>query len=37
MDITQFSDYFESYRVKEVATLATDYQNIGDNYLKTIE
>jgi len=37
MDITQFSDYFESYRVKEINTLVKDYQNIGDNYLKTIE
>lgn len=37
MDITQFSDYFESYRLKEINTLVKDYQNIGDNYLKTIE
>ena len=37
MDITQFSDYFESYRQKEISTLVKDYQNIGDNYLKTIE
>jgi len=37
MDITQFSDYFDSYRVKEINTLVKDYHNIGDNYLKTIE
>ena len=37
MDITQFSDYFDNYRTKEINTLVKDYQNIGDNYLKTIE
>ena len=37
MDITQFNDYFESFRVKEINTLVKDYHNIGDNYLKTIE
>lgn len=37
MDITQFSDYFDSYRLKEINTLVKDYHNIGDNYLKTIE
>ena len=37
MDITQFSEYFDSYRVKEINTLVKDYHNIGDNYLKTIE
>ena len=37
MDITQFSDYFDHYRTKEINTLVKDYQNIGDNYLKTIE
>lgn len=37
MDITMFSDYFETYRTKEVSTLVKDYQNIGDTYLKTIE
>ena len=37
MDITQFSDYFETFRIKEINTLVKDYQNIGDNYLKTIE
>lgn len=37
MDITQFSDYFESHREKEIVKLVKDYKNIGDNYLKTIE
>lgn len=37
MDITQFSDFFDTYREKEINTLVKDYQNIGDNYLKTIE
>ena len=37
MDITQFGEYFDSYRLKEINTLVKDYQNIGDNYLKTIE
>lgn len=36
MDITEFSDYFESYRVKMIASLVKDYQNIGDLYLKHI-
>jgi len=37
MDITQFSEYFDSFRAKEINTLVKDYHNIGDNYLKTIE
>lgn len=37
MDITAFSEYFDSYRVKEVNALVKDYHNIGDQYLKTIE
>lgn len=37
MDITHFSEYFDSYRTKEINTLVKDYHNIGDNYLKTIE
>lgn len=36
MDITEFSDYFESYRAKTIASLVKDYQNIGDLYLKHI-
>jgi dynein heavy chain, axonemal len=37
MDITEFSDYFESYRAKTIASLVKDYQNIGDLYLKHIQ
>lgn len=37
MDLTEFSDYFESYRVKQISSLVKDYQNIGDLYLKHIE
>jgi dynein heavy chain len=37
MDISEFSDYFESYRVKVLAELVKDYANIGDQYLKSIE
>jgi dynein heavy chain len=37
MDITEFSEYFESYRVKILAELIKDYENIGDQYLKSIE
>ena len=37
MDITQFSEYFESHRNKVLSLLIKDYQNIGDIYLKSIE
>ena len=37
MDISEFSEYFESYRVKVLGELVKDYQNIGDQYLKSIE
>ena len=37
MDITQFSEFFESHRQKVLARLVKDYQNIGDIYLKSIE
>mmetsp|Transcript_39362 Transcript_39362/g.37825 ORF Transcript_39362/g.37825 Transcript_39362/m.37825 type:complete len:185 (+) Transcript_39362:514-1068(+) len=37
MDITEFSEFFDSYRTKVVADLVKDYQNIGDIYLKSIE
>lgn len=37
MDITEFFDYFETYRVKILGELVKDYQNIGDQYLKSIE
>ena len=37
MDITQFSEYFESHRQKVLGRLVKDYQNIGDIYLKSIE
>ena len=37
MDITQFSEYFEKYRVNQITSLVKDYHNIGDIYLKTIE
>ena len=30
MDITEFYDFFESYRVKILSELVKDYQNIGD-------
>ena len=37
MDITGFSDFFESYRVKVLADLVKDYSNIGNIDLKSIE
>lgn len=37
MDISEFSDFFESYRIKILSELVKDYQNIGDQYLKSIE
>ena len=37
MDISEFSDFFESYRYKVITELVKDYQNIGDQYLKSIE
>ena len=37
MDISEFSEFFDSYRMKILAELVKDYQNIGDMYLKSIE
>lgn len=37
MDITEFQEYFDSYRTKVLADLVKDYQNIGNMYLKSIE
>ena len=37
MDITEFSEFFDSYRIKILADLVKDYQNIGNLYLKNIE
>jgi dynein heavy chain len=37
MDISEFADFFESHRQREIAELVKDYQFIGDNYLKSIE
>lgn len=37
MDLSEFSEFFDSHRVKVVADLVKDYQNIGDMYLKSIE
>lgn len=37
MDISEFSEYFETHRVKVLDDLIKDYQNIGDLYLKSIE
>ena len=37
MDINQFAEYFEQHRVRTIAELVTDYQKIGDLYLKSIE
>lgn len=36
MDISEFSDFFESHLKKTVQSLVKDYQNIGDLYLKHI-
>jgi dynein heavy chain len=37
MDISEFSEFFESYRSKQLASLVKDYHNIGDLYLKHIQ
>jgi len=37
MDIPDFYNYFETYRKKQLIELVKDYQNIGDQYLKSIE
>lgn len=37
MDITEFSEFFEKYREKQIQSLVKDYQNIGDLYLKHIQ
>jgi len=37
MDIPDFYNYFETYRKKQLVELVKDYQNIGDQYLKSIE
>jgi dynein heavy chain len=37
MDITEFTEYFDSYRTKVISDLVKDYQDIGDIYLKSIE
>ena len=35
--MSEFSEYFESYRSKQLASLVKDYHNIGDLYLKHIQ
>ena len=37
MSLQEFSDFFDQYRVKKIAELVRDYQEIGNVYLKTIE
>ena len=37
MDISEFSKFFEDYRLKMINSLVKDYSNIGDLYLKHIE
>jgi dynein heavy chain, axonemal len=37
MDLSEFSEYFDTYLNKQVVELVKDYQNIGDMYLKSIE
>jgi len=37
MDIPDFNIYFDTYRKKILSELVKDYQNIGDQYLKSIE
>lgn len=37
MDITEFSEFFDSHRTKILAELVKDYTDIGDMYLKSIE
>ncbi len=37
MDLSEFSEYFDTYLNKQVIELVKDYQNIGDMYLKSIE
>lgn len=37
MDIPEFSDFFDSHRLRVLGELVKDYQNIGNLYLKSIE
>lgn len=37
MDITEFSEFFEKYREKQIQQLVKDYREIGDVYLKNIQ
>ena len=37
MDITEFAEYYDTFRSKVVAELVKDYTEIGDMYLKSIE
>lgn len=37
MDITAFSEYFDSHRLRVLNELVKDYHNIGNQYLKAIE
>jgi dynein heavy chain len=37
MDLSEFTEYFESYLNKVVQELVKDYSNVGDMYLKSIE
>ena len=37
MDITEFAEFFDSYRSKIIEELVKDYHSIGDLYLKSIE
>lgn len=37
MDITEFSEYFESHMKKVLDELVNEYQDIGNLYLKSID
>jgi hypothetical protein len=37
MDITEFSDYFDTFRRKVLAELVKAYHAIGEQYLRSIE
>lgn len=37
MNLSEFSEYFETYLNKVIVELVKDYQNVGDMYLKSIE
>ena len=37
MNLSEFSEYFETYLNKVLVELVKDYQNVGDMYLKSIE